>query len=129
MEEITVQQDSCYLSTSEHMRSFIGRWLYIYTDKGSLKLTSKSVTFISKKDLCEIPLNSITDISSGYYPRTAKPLPLKYVEVTYIREGKKKAIIFTPCNSWASSVWKNNKLVENWILLLNRTVPKRCLSL
>jgi len=117
-------QECCYLSTPEHIRSFIGRVIYIYTAKGELQLTAESLTFTSKKTLVEIPVNSITAIDSGSYSRFAKPIRLDYIAVTYNHTDKMETILLTPTQSWATPVWKSNKLVASWITTLNKIVRK-----
>ena len=93
-------QDCCYLSTPRHVRRI----------------------FTSKKTSFEIPLNSITDISTGHYSRIAKPIRLDYIAVKYSHEGKDETILLTPTESWLTPVWKTNKLVADWISLLDETV-------
>ncbi len=124
MNERNRTQKCCYLSTPEHIRSFIGRVLYIYTAKGELQLTAKSLIFTSKKTSIEIPVDSITTINSGSYSRFAKPIRLDYIAVTYSHEGKVKTILLTPTQSWATPVWNTNKQVASWIETLNKIVPK-----
>ncbi|MFV7770019.1 hypothetical protein [Shewanella marisflavi] len=119
MEENIVKQEGCYLSTLEHMQTFVGRWFYIYIDRGELTLTDESITFKSQKNAFVIPLSSISNIDSGIYPRTAKPFPLKYIKITYSDEGESHALMLTPCKSGFSSVWKTNKSVENWLSVLD----------
>ncbi|QYK01203.1 hypothetical protein [Shewanella psychrotolerans] len=124
MEENLVKQEGCYLSTLEHMQSFIGRWFYIYTDRGVLTLTSASLTFKSDKQVYAIPLDAISNIDLGNYPRTAKPFPLKYIKVTYSEGGENHTVILTPNKSWVSSVWKTNKAVDDWLSLLTSSVSQ-----
>ena len=125
MAEIIRTQECCYLSTPKHVRSFIGRLIYIYTAKGSLRLTSESLIFTSRKTSFEIPVDSITDISSGHYSRIAKPFRLDYIAVTYSHDGRDETILLTPAKSWASPVWKTNTLVASWLSSLDETVHKQ----
>mgnify|MGYP001589886510 CR=1 FL=1 len=125
MVEAIRTQECCYLSTPKHLRSFIGRFIYIYTAKGNLRLTSESLIFTSTKTSFEIPVNSITDIRSGHYSRIAKPIRLDYIAVKYSHEGRDETILLTPTQSWATPVWKTNKLVVSWISLLDETVHKQ----
>jgi len=118
-------QDCCYVSTPRRVRSFVGQLIYIYTAKGRLSLTSELLTFTSKKTSFEIPLNSIIDISTGHYSRIAKPIRLDYMAVKYSHEGKDETILLTPTESWLTPVWKTNKLVADWISLLDQTVHKQ----
>ena len=125
MAETIRTQKCCYLSTPKHIRSFIGRFIYIYTAKGNLRLTSKSLIFTSTKTSFDIPLDSITDISSGHYFRTAKPIRLDYIAVTHSHAGREETVLLTPTKSWATPVWKTNELVASWIESLNNTIHKK----
>ena len=67
-------QELCYLSTPEHNRSFVGKFIYIYTDKGTLTLTKSALQFEKSSGLVMvIPLASIGNIEIGEYSRWAKP--------------------------------------------------------
>ena len=114
------EQECCYLSTPEHVRSFVGRWIWIYTGKGSLCLRSESLVFTGAKTSLEIPVASINDIGSGHYSRIAKPARLDYMSVTYSREGVDETVLFTPTHSWATPVWKTNALVKDWMASLKQ---------
>ena len=122
------EQKQCYLSTPEHTRSFMGMFLYIYTAKGSLSLTSESLIFTSKKISFEIPLHSIVEISSDHYSRIAKPIRLDYIAIKYRHQEEKETILFTqtilltPTQSWATPVWKTNKTVASWVSSLNDAI-------
>ncbi len=125
MAETIRTQECCYLSTPKHIRSFVGRFIYIYTDKGKLQLASVSLIFTGTKTSFDIPLDSITGISSGHYLRTAKPVRLDYIAVTHNHAGKEETVLLTPTKSWITPVWKTNEMVTRWIDLLNNTIHKK----
>ena len=120
--EVIREQESCYLSTPEHTRSFVGRFIYIYTGKGSLLLTTESLKYFSKKKTIDIPLGAIIDLRKGRYPRTAKPIHLDYIEVVFHIEGGQDTILLTPAKSWMAPVWKSNELVASWMETLEQTL-------
>ena len=124
MSETIREEGCCYLSTPKHVRSFVGRFFYIYTDKGSLRLTSESLVFTSSKNSIEIPLGLVTDVGTGHYSRIAKPIRLDSMAVTSSREGADETILLTPTDSWATPVWKTNKVVATWVSLLKESVHK-----
>lgn len=117
-----VKRSACYLSTPEHLRSFVGRFIYIYADKGELALTDHDLTFVGKDGLpLVIALKSIAEIRLGHYSRWAKPLRLDYLAV---RCGNEQVILLTPTTSWATPVWHTNKIVAEWKSVLETAVPK-----
>ena len=113
-------QECCYLSTPERVRSFKGRFIYIYTAMGNLHLTSESLIFTGTKISFEIHLNAITDISSGHYSRIAKPIRLDYMAVKYNKGGVAETVLLTPTHSWATPAMETNKIVASWIQSLNQ---------
>lgn len=109
------KRSACYLSTPEHIRSFVGRFLYIYTDEGELTLAQDAIAFAGKRGSpLVIPLDSIVDIRLGHYSRWAKPLLLDYLALQYRRQGTEETILLTPTFSWATPVWRTNQLVAEW---------------
>jgi hypothetical protein len=114
--ETTIRtQACCYLSTPEHVRSFWGTFIYIYTDKGELTLSDDYLRFTGKNQPpIEIALKSITDISIGHYSRIAKPMRLDYVAVAYQKNGTERTLLFTPTRSWSTPVWETNEIVNEW---------------
>ncbi|MDZ4860925.1 MAG: hypothetical protein SGI88_18270 [Candidatus Hydrogenedentes bacterium] len=111
-----------YFSTPEHLRSFIGRFIWIYTGKGFVSLNSDSLGLDVDNMICTIPFNSIVRVEMGHYSRLAKPITLKYIEVTYSSVDGEKTILLTPAKSWTAPVWWTNKLVDSWAGRLRQAV-------
>jgi hypothetical protein len=110
----------CYLSTPEHVRSFVGRFVWIYTDKGELSLTESSLRFAGKKGPpFEIPLAQIEEVGVGHYSRWAKPVRLDYMAVRYRAGGAVQTVLLTPTVSWATPAWETNQIVAQWVGLVN----------
>jgi hypothetical protein len=114
MAEAIRTQQYCYFSTPQHVRSFTGMFINIYKDRGSLRLTSDSLSFSGKKRSFEIPLHTITKIGGGHYSRIAKPIRLDYISVTYSQGGIEDTVLLTPTVSWVTPVWKTNEIVADW---------------
>lgn len=115
----------CYLSSPEHVRSLVGCFFYIYTDKGCLRLTSDSLLYSGKKNTIDIPLDSITHVARGNYSRFAKPIRLDYMSVKFSSEGQEKNVYFTPTKYALLPVWKTNEIVDTWIGHLNEATCKK----
>jgi hypothetical protein len=120
-----VKRSACYRSTPQHIRSFVGRWLYIYTDKGELFLTDDTLTFVGKdQSPLVISLDSIVDVRVGHYSRLAKPLRLDFIEIHY-HDGKLiQATLLTPTLSWSTSTWETNRIIADWIASLQAARSK-----
>ena len=44
-EAVCLKRSACYLSTPEHIRSFVGQFIYIYTDKGDVASSEGDVVY------------------------------------------------------------------------------------
>lgn len=121
-----LKQSTCYLSTPEHVCSFVGRFLYLYMDKGELRLTDTALRFVGKSGLpAEIPLGSIAGVSVGHYSRWAKPTQLDYIALRHRNGGTEQTTLLTPTRSWATPTWETNKFVAEWMEALEAARSKR----
>jgi hypothetical protein len=125
-EKAAMKKSVCYLSTPEHVRSFVGKFIYIYTDKGELTLTDTALRFVGKSGLpADIPFDSITHVSRGHYAFWAKPFGLEYIAVRH-RDGEtEQTALLTPTRSWATPTWKTNEIVAEWTSAL-QSARSRC---
>lgn len=112
----------CYLSTPEHLRTFRGRFLYIYQGKGELRLDDESLSFRSGWAAVEIPVSSIRKIAQGAYPYSAKPAPIHFIEVTFTEHGVERTLLFTPVLQEVMFPQEANKVVAEWLSALLETI-------
>lgn len=112
---------TCYVSTPEHLRSFRGRFLYIYKGKGELRLDNESLSFRSTWPAIVIPLSSIRKIGQGDFPYSAKPLPLEYIAVTYAEHGIERTVLLAPF-AGALLPTTANENVEQWLSALQEAI-------
>ncbi len=116
----------CYISTPEHLRTFTGRFLYIYTGKGELSLNGENLTFVSNWQSTVIPLRDIRELRIGHYSRVAKPLRLDYLAVTFEGAGQRRTLFFTPCIRGGISLpWEVNPLVADCLRAVREAVIAR----
>ena len=116
----------CYISTPEHLRTFTGQVLYIYTSKGELRLDAENLTFASNWQSTVIPLQDIRELGIGQYSRLAKPLRLDYLAVTFEQSGQRQTLCFTPCIRGGISLpWEVNPLVADCLRTVREAVISR----
>jgi serine/threonine protein kinase len=113
---------ACSVTTPEHLRTFRGRFLYIYQGKGELRLDQDTLRFRSGWQGVTIPLASIRTLARGEYPASAKPVPLHYLAVTFIEHGVSRTLLFTPAERAITSPWAANGLVTEWLLALQEAL-------
>lgn len=110
--------ETCYLSTPEYARTFRGRFLYIYTDKGTLELADGKLRFRGKREQLDIGLDSLVELRQGRFGRVAKPIGLDRIELTFRTEGQVRTVYLVPTESAGTPTWKTNKIVLHWLALL-----------
>ena len=110
----TPKTSLCYVSTPEYMRTFWGRFIYIYQGNGELRLDEKTLSFTSGWQSVTIPLATIRSLALGEYSLAAKPIPLHFLEVTFDERGVPRTLLFTPIRSGFLPVWETNKIVAEW---------------
>ena len=107
---------NCFLSTPEHLRTLRGRFLYIYTDSGTLELWADKLAFTGKKTgTTVIGLGEIQRVHRANYPRVAKPIRLDYIQIDYDSLGQRRSLILTPYEAVTAAVWNTNKVVSAWL--------------
>jgi hypothetical protein len=104
----------CCVSTPEHLRSFKGRFIWIYTDSGQLELLEERLRFLGKRERIDITFDSIQDMTIGEYPRLAKPVKLEYISIAFGTEPR--VLLLTPTRpcTFLTPVWHTNKIVDQW---------------
>ena len=116
----------CYISTPEHLRTFIGRIVYIYTGQGELRLDAESLTFVSNLQFTVIPLGDIRELGIGHYSRLAKPVRLDYLAVTFEQTGERRTLLFTPCVRGGISLpMEVNPRVSEWLQAVREAITTR----
>jgi serine/threonine protein kinase len=118
----TAKTSLCYVSTPEYMRTFWGRFIYIYQGNGELRLNDRTLSFTSGWQSVTIPLASICSLALGEYSLVAKPIPLNFLEVTFDERGVPRTLLFTPTRSGFLPVWETNKIVAEWSSALQEAV-------
>ncbi|HOX56362.1 MAG TPA: serine/threonine-protein kinase [Candidatus Paceibacterota bacterium] len=116
----------CYISTPEHLGTFTGQFLYIYTGKGELRLDGEYLTFDKGWQSTVIPLRDIRELGIGHYSRLAKPLRLDFLAVRFEQAGQPRTLLFTPCiRSGISLPWETNPLVADCLQAVREAVIAR----
>ncbi len=120
----TIKSASSYISTPEHLATFWGRVIYIYTGKGRLVLDAQQLTFIGDGQKTVIPLAAIRDLSIGRYSLLAKPTGLDFIRVTFDQGGEVRCLCFTPNESMFKPTWDTNSIVAEWFDAIRDTVTR-----
>jgi serine/threonine protein kinase len=116
----------CFISTPEHLSTFTGQVVYIYTGKGELRLDAENLTFVSDWQSTVIPLRDIRELGIGHYSRLAKPIRLDYLAVTFELAGQRRTLLFTPMlRSGLSLPWEVNPRVAECLHAVREAVIAR----
>lgn len=114
-----------YLTTPEHLRTYTGRVIYLYTAKGELRLDGEHLTFVSNWQSVVIPLVDIRELGIGHYSRLAKPVRLDYLAVTFDHAGQRRTLLFTPCPPGTVLPWEINQHVAECAAAVRQAVIAR----
>ncbi|MCP5537255.1 MAG: hypothetical protein H7A51_13865 [Akkermansiaceae bacterium] len=102
-----------YISDPEHNRSFSGRWCWIYRGKGWMDITDDQIRISGGPLTLNVLKSDISKISIGTFPRTAKPIPLHYIDVSYSSDVSSNSVYVVPWipnkSPWLTPVWSMNK--------------------
>ena len=115
---------SCYYTTPEYAQSFAGRFIYVYSGKGELRLDEENLIFSSEWFSTVIPLRMIQNLRIGSFSRLAKPLGLDYLFVEYKANDQIQRIILTPALSPFTPTWATNERVAEWLMAIRQAVAK-----
>jgi hypothetical protein len=119
------KQSFCYLSTPGHMRTFVGRFIYLYTGKGRLSLTGASLEFLAENgSLLAIPLNAIAEVSVGQHSLWAKPTGLDYIAIHHRNVDGEQTTLLTPSWSRFEPTWETNKCISEWVNASQAVMPR-----
>lgn len=111
-------QQFCYFSTPEHLASFVGKYIYIYTGKGAIALTPATLVIEFGPLQQGVPFAALTGLRIGEYSRRAKIIGLEYLDLTFTANGITRRIYLTPTISAFLPVWETNKIVRRWYEVL-----------
>ncbi len=115
----------CYISSPRHVRSLVGKYIYIYEGKGTIQLTASQLEFAeSTGSILRIPWRSIQAVQLGEYSRKAKPGGLNYISVTYQEAGVIRTRLFTPHQSPLAVCWDTNQVVAIWFNAIQTNLKK-----
>ena len=112
-----IKSSKCGVSTPQYHQTDKGRFTYVWQGKGELKLNSERLRFQSDWQVVTIPLASIERIAKGMFPKTLKPAPVYYMEITFKEYGESRTLLFTP---YLHAVGfnlshKSTVLVQEWL--------------
>jgi len=108
-----LRSSDCYLSSASHLQSWRGL-INIYSDRGTLRLESGQLVFISAGETRIIPFAHITGLAIGEYPKFMKPTGLEYIAVRFTSKDSEQTLFFTPHQSRWAPTWDTNVVVQDW---------------
>lgn len=108
----------CWASTPAYHKSPNYYLLWLFESRGIFTLTAREMRFGSKRISFGADLADIRDIKLQQHPRWMKPIPLRYIVVTFLDEGIEHTIHLSPSTSQADTIFEVNKQVDEWYHLL-----------
>jgi tRNA A-37 threonylcarbamoyl transferase component Bud32 len=108
-----VQVGTSYVSTPEQLRTADGQF-FLYRRKSQLFLDDRQLSFAHAGTTTWIPLDAISDLSIGHYPRTIHPAGLDFISVTYDDGGQTRRLWFSPYEGVFGTPGHFNEYVAEW---------------
>lgn len=109
-----MQTTQCWVSTPLYHKKLNYYLLWLFESRGTLTMTGKRLRYKSKRIGFDIDLADLRDVSIGHHPRWMKPIPFKYLILTFVDEGREQKVFVTPSLSQADTIWEANKLTDRW---------------
>lgn len=108
------------ITTPEHLKTLMGKWVYMFQGSGELSLNKESVQFVQSTGSLNIPFGSIIEIKLDHFPWSFNPQGLLHFLVVWMDQGERKSIILVP----HSEIWKpivdRNETTVSWYLEICR---------
>jgi len=112
----------CFASTPEYQQTFMARYIGISQAKGKLHLDEHSLSFHGGNHFFTIPLNEIQGLAKGHYAKTAKPVTLNFMEITYSRRNQQQTILLTPNPVGEVLPGNTNIFVDEWLSCIQTNI-------
>ncbi|WP_435008245.1 hypothetical protein P12x_005515 [Tundrisphaera lichenicola] len=113
-------QRKCYFASREYSESFWGKYIYLYQGRGSLRLTTDSLSLEDCPGAVEIPFQAIKSIGLDQFSSWAKPFGLSRLTVSYTDDGEPRTIHLVPYESGFDPTPVTSEIVANWHERLGR---------
>lgn len=115
-----IESTLCFVSTPQYHRNWRYFWFWLFESKGTLYLTDEFFEYCGTKISLRVRLNDITSIEKGQHPLWLKPIPLKFLCITFMEDGMRHRFYFSPASGICDTVWDINAKVTEWEAKLNK---------
>ena len=102
------------ITTPEHLKTLMGKWVYMYQGLGEISLNPESVQFVQSTGILNIPYESIKEVRLGHFPWSLNLQGLLYLELEHIDNGQSKTIILVPQSEMWSPIGTRNEMTVSW---------------
>lgn len=109
------QWANCVFSNPQHQRSFFGRHVWPFLERGKVRLTNDSIEWMYNSGLHQtIPFSCIEEVAIGRYSRLTHPMRMDYLSIRYRDGDSIHTQLLTPLASWLTPVSTANAAVRRY---------------
>lgn len=108
-----LKTSSGYFDTPQRLSELTGQ-LFHYRGRSQLVLDERRLTLSRKGEIITIPLDAITNLSVGEYPRAMNPAGLDHLDLTYVAGGQTHRLIVSPSDRLFERPAAWNARVADW---------------
>lgn len=101
------------ITTPEHLKTLMGKWVYMYQGSGEISLNPESVQFVQSTGILNIPYGSIKEVQLDHFPWSLNPHGLLHIRLVWTSVGETKSTILVPHDGmWRPNSTKNEMTVS-----------------
>ena len=102
------------ITTPEHLKTLMGKWVYLYQGSGEISLNPESVQFVQLTGILNVPFGSIEVVQLEHFPWSLNPNGLLYIRLVWTTDGETKSIILVPHDGMWKPIGARNELTISW---------------
>ncbi|TWU02494.1 protein kinase domain-containing protein [Stieleria varia] len=119
------QWAKCVFSSPDHQRSFFGRHVWPFLERGKVRLNNDSIEWTFNSGLHQkIPLLCIEEVSIGHYSRLTHPARMDFLSIRYRDGDTVRTQLLTPLSSILTPVTTANAAVRRYADRLPQSVAE-----
>ena len=121
------QWTNCVFSSEAHQRSFFGRYIWPFLDRGKVRLTDRVIEWEFNSGLHQsVPMTCIEEVSIGHYSRFTHPMRMDYLSIRFRDGDSVHTQLLTPLASLLTPVSTANAAVKRYAKQLPLPITEHC---
>lgn len=120
----SLRTTACFVSTPAYHKTIRCWLLWNFESTGTLCLSSSTLEYASNAISFCVALKDVTDISLEVHPRWLRPVPLRYISITFKEFGLVSKFYLCPFQTQTDTTGDVNATVKQWYDYLTRALEE-----